>query len=191
MFLYLIHNTITGKYYVGKYQGSRIQDRWATHSREAANGSPYYLHRAMRKYGLENFTFHVLNNTIIDPVALAEWERFLIQLFRASDPAHGYNMTVGGRGVVGLKHGPKFRELRRKVLGNKQLLGHKHSAETKNKISASGKGKKRSAETRARMSDARKRWFKDNPCGSEFKNRMREIANRRWSSLTAKARAQA
>lgn len=48
------------------------------------------------------------------------------------------------------------------MLGNTRLLGHKHSEETKAKISAAGKGRKLSEETCHRMSDSKKAHVRNN-----------------------------
>jgi hypothetical protein len=46
--------------------------------------------------------------------------------------------------------------------GNKYLLGHKHTEETKRKIAKAGKGRKHSDKTKIKMSEkAKDRWFKE------------------------------
>ena len=49
---------------------------------------------------------------------------------------------------------PKSDETRRKMKGNKNALGYKHSEEAKKKMSEARKGKTKSEETRRRMSEA-------------------------------------
>lgn len=50
----------------------------------------------------------------------------------------------------------KYKKLSDSLKGNKHLLGHKHSEETRKKMSDSLKGKKHSAETRKKISESRK-----------------------------------
>lgn len=56
--IYKITNKINNNYYIGS--SIDIQDRWRKHISATKNNSKYPIHRAIRKYGLENFTFEVL-----------------------------------------------------------------------------------------------------------------------------------
>ena len=60
--IYKIENLIDGKCYVG--QSIDIEKRWANHKYILANKNDknhkYHLYRAMRKHGIENFRFSVL-----------------------------------------------------------------------------------------------------------------------------------
>ena len=51
---------------------------------------------------------------------------------------------------------PKSDETRRKMKGNKNALGYKHSEEVKKKMSEARKGKKRSEETKKKISETHK-----------------------------------
>src|ERR1051326_4564368 len=111
MVVYLIHNTVNGKYYVG--ETTRTLDcRWKEHLKHARLGSKTYLHRAIRKYGTAAFQVHALMSSLRTSEQLKEQERFLIRLFRASDSNFGYNRTPGGEGVG---PEPKSEEHRRKI----------------------------------------------------------------------------
>ena len=66
--IYKIENLINGKVYIG--QSTDIKDRWHRHKLYAKkqysnDGKRYYQHlyNAMRKYGLNNFSFEVLEET--------------------------------------------------------------------------------------------------------------------------------
>jgi group I intron endonuclease len=97
MFIYLIRNNITSQVYIGKFQGAKIKTRWKRHLWNARNGSDYYIHRAIAKYGEENFTCEVIATT--DQVELlAELETFCIRHFNSH--VTGYNLTLGGEGVT-------------------------------------------------------------------------------------------
>ena len=72
-------------------------------------------------------------------------------------------MTEGGEGAAN---------------GNKNLLGHKHSEETKKKIGESGKGRKHSEETKRKIAEANaKRIWSD-----ESRLKAAESAKNRWNN---------
>ena len=60
--IYRIKNNINQKNYVGK--SINIETRWKTHIYSSENGSQYPIHRALRKYGAENFSFSILEKDI-------------------------------------------------------------------------------------------------------------------------------
>lgn len=84
--IYLITNRITGDRYVGKTSRT-IEDRWYQHKKNAEYGQETYLYRAMRKYGIDNFTIEHLSD------GLDEEEILLIDQLHPE-----YNMTSGGDG---------------------------------------------------------------------------------------------
>lgn len=94
--IYKIENKINGHCYIG--QSRDIERRWRD-ERSAANTptdneyeSP--RSRAFRKYGIENFTFTVLEECSIE--RLNERERYYIQKYNSY--FNGYNQTLGGDG---------------------------------------------------------------------------------------------
>lgn len=56
--VYLVTNIENGKRYVGKTKGS-LAERWYNHVKDARAGSPYAIHRAIRKHGKQAFTREV------------------------------------------------------------------------------------------------------------------------------------
>ena len=61
--IYKIENLVNGKCYIG--QSKYIEKRWTDHKSNAFNSIQkdqykYPLYRAIRKYGLENFSFEVI-----------------------------------------------------------------------------------------------------------------------------------
>lgn len=85
--IYKIENLINHKVYIG--QSIDIHDRWISHINSKDD---CYIHRAIRKYGVENFSFEIL----IETYDLDYWEKRLIKLFHSNDLNFGYNMTEGG-----------------------------------------------------------------------------------------------
>lgn len=93
--IYCITNLINNKKYVGL--SSNILRRWGEHKRIPFNESSkeynYPLYRAIRKYGLENFNFEILERNL-DDKQLKEREAYWINYY---DSVHnGYNITEGG-----------------------------------------------------------------------------------------------
>src|SRR5208337_1014986 len=100
MQVYLVTNRANGKIYVGKTTGS-LERRWRLHCLNAMKrqGFCHFLYRAMRKYGAENFFVQTLT-LANSPGELNALERFFIAKFRSFDSEIGYNLTMGGEGVV-------------------------------------------------------------------------------------------
>ena len=61
--IYLITNKVNGKKYVG--QSIDIEERWKDHI-WASKKSKLLIYRAMRKYGIDNFDFSILEECSID-----------------------------------------------------------------------------------------------------------------------------
>jgi group I intron endonuclease len=112
--IYLLTNLITGLQYVGYDTSCDPENhRWRTHIDLALKGkSKCYVHRAIRKYGIENFSAEVIQwCRTIETLKKAEirW----IKKLRTLAPS-GYNMTGGGDGVYGYR-ASKSSKTRRSV----------------------------------------------------------------------------
>lgn len=92
--IYKITNIINGKCYIG--QSVNIHKRWNNHKSACYNTNAheynYYLYRAMRKYGIENFTFEIIEEC--EQILLNEREKFWISYYDTFK--NGYNETEGG-----------------------------------------------------------------------------------------------
>lgn len=92
--IYKITNKINGKVYIG--QSKYIERRWNRHRSAAFNPNDHnyniHLYRAIRKYGLENFSFEVLEECKVEE--LNEKEVYYIKLYNSF--FEGYNLTLGG-----------------------------------------------------------------------------------------------
>ena len=79
--IYKITNTLNNMCYIG--QSKNISKRWNNHKsvydNENSHGYNYYLYRAMRKYGIENFTFEIIEECDID--SLNEREIYWINYY--------------------------------------------------------------------------------------------------------------
>lgn len=91
----MIKNTINGDLYIGK--SINIKRRWRKHRNAYKNKNlkcyDYYLYRAMRKYGIENFEFIVLEEC--DEISLIEREQYYVDLYKPK-----YNMINPKQDVV-------------------------------------------------------------------------------------------
>ena len=92
--IYKITNQINGKCYIG--QSTNIHKRWNNHrsayQNQNAHEYNYYLYRAMRKYGIENFTFEVIEEC--KQSELNKRETYWIDYYDSYK--NGYNLTNGG-----------------------------------------------------------------------------------------------
>jgi group I intron endonuclease len=116
MVIYKITNKLDNKIYIGQTL-QNVSKRWIQHKSDArARKDHSVIHRAMNKHGIENFEI----TTITECRSLEEMndkEQYFIALLKSLVPA-GYNVSLGGE-------------------------NHKHSEETKKKLSAAKKGVKR------------------------------------------------
>lgn len=89
--IYKITNKINGHFYIG--QSIQIEKRWSNHKIAAFNkldkGYEYPLYRAIRKYGLENFDFEIIEECSKEQ--LNERENYWIKYYQPT-----YNQTEGG-----------------------------------------------------------------------------------------------
>jgi group I intron endonuclease len=148
MIIYLIRNRVNGKVYIGKFQAHDVQRRWRYHQKAAARGSRNCFHAAIRKYGHKAFSIEILCYAK-DKLELIELEKHYIAKYKSYPPqaGFGYNMTLGGDGIVGLKQSAEHR----RKLGlaiSKALNGRKLSASHKRNIGDAIRGKNVAAGTR-------------------------------------------
>jgi hypothetical protein len=129
-----------------KYVGQTIRtlkQRKSSHLSSSKKGSTYYLHRAIRKYGAENFKWEVIYNASSEE-ELNEKETFFIKEYNTNSQ-DGYNLTEGGRGIRGWKHSELTKEkIKQCAIKNKSaqyLKKFVQSEEGRKKISLMQLGK--------------------------------------------------
>lgn len=151
--IYGWYNTKSGKWYVG--QTIEEEKRFKSHIYDAINKkSNTHFHRALRKYGLENWVYCVLEDNILREnlnMREIDWIEYYDSFYS------GYNLTLGGGGIKGKPSGMKG-----KPAWNKGKINI-YSEETKRKQSESHKGiknynynKPRTEETKKKISNALK-----------------------------------
>lgn len=94
-YLYKIINSVNGKVYIGITNNPRIRKNQHWNFENRFNGKTInILYQAMRKYGLENFSFEVIcvgcKNYILDLEIKA------IKLYKTTEKKFGYNIKPGG-----------------------------------------------------------------------------------------------
>jgi group I intron endonuclease len=154
-YIYLITNLINGKIYVGKT--NKPSYRWTQHKKVAKGGSEkypneyYVIHKAIKKYGKDNFKFEIIEEFAMEDEAYF-FEEWWIEFLNSKNVNIGYNLNSGGKG--GLKPSPTT--IIKKSLA---MLGKKVSKETKEKLSILNTGSnnpnyglKRSTDTLSKMS---------------------------------------
>lgn len=162
--VYAIRNVVNGKTYVGS-AAKCIGHRWDTHKSDLRKGKHHSqrLQRAWNKYGESSFAFIVLE--LCDSLSCIKREQFYIDSMKSCDCQFGYNIV------------PKAGS----------HLGHKHSAESRKRMSDSAKGRKPSPESIAKGLETR-RGFKHS---KETKNRLAELARNISEETREKRRAAA
>ena len=92
--IYKITNKINNKCYIGC--SKNIEHRWVAHKSESIlEHNPQYnysIHKAFRKYGLDNFQFEIIE--LVNENNLYEREKYWINYYNSYNS--GYNETLGG-----------------------------------------------------------------------------------------------
>ncbi len=157
MFVYIISNSVNGKYYIGKTVGKNLEyylsrQFWCAHHQDKSRTSKPHLFNAMRKHPRECWSIAPLIQLQTEEDLLAA-EKFLIEIFGAR--RYGYNICAGGRGAIGYHHTP---EARAKIVASRNWekaaetnRGVPRSIDIRAKISKSNLGKIFSSDTREKL----------------------------------------
>jgi group I intron endonuclease len=135
-YVYIIHNILNNKVYIGK--AKNLQKRWAKHIEVASCKrivEKFFIHKAIAKYGVENFTFSMLQSFDNENDCFIA-EIYWIKYFQSKIKNYGYNLTDGGEGCSGRIVSEKTRQKMRD-----KATGRKHTPETKEKLRAINIGK--------------------------------------------------
>ena len=90
--IYIIKNNINNKVYIG--QSVNASERWKKHLSDVKNRQCQMIHKAMQKYGVENFYYEILERQIEN---YDEREQYWIKYYNSLAP-NGYNVSPGGQG---------------------------------------------------------------------------------------------
>ena len=201
--IYCVTCLPTGKLYFGQTV-KPIEKRWKRHIRDAKKASNNSFHRAIRKYGEENFlveevlpvsapTKEILKKKL-DYAEMRLIKRF--NTFR-----NGYNMTLGGEGALGFKlskesrkkisesrlgelnpnFGRKLSEEHRRNIGLSVRGKYKMTEEHKEKLRKVNSGRFISEETKRKISESKRgvpAWNKGLKCSEEWRRHNSEAQKR-------------
>jgi group I intron endonuclease len=167
MYIYLIVNHVTGKYYIGQHKGRNLKQYLQQKFYEAKNhlGGSSYLYASIRKHGREAFSIHALLSDVQTKLELDQHEKNFIEFLQSRNPEFGYNICKGGEGFTG-KHSSTARqkisaaskamwrkpEIRDVI--SKKAIGRKQSHEFCIALGERRRGKKASLETVQKLRDS-------------------------------------
>lgn len=132
--IYLITNKKTGQKYVG--QSVNIEKRWRKHCSLSNNYENSYIDSSIRKYGKSMFKLDILEVLPKNQDVLNEREIFWIEKYGTFKNKSHYNLTSGGKSLIGENH---------------PMYGKHLSEESKIKISNSLKGTPLSEKARQKL----------------------------------------
>lgn len=142
---YKVTNTINGKIYIG-FTSKDLETRKAAHLRTQKQNLRYF-HKAMIKYGSENFSWDIIYQSKDKEHCLKDMENYFINEYRSyvgfSD-CKGYNLTLGGEGIIGA------------ILSEEHINKINRNPEKIRKTAEKHRGMKRSDQAKQNMSDSRK-----------------------------------
>ena len=131
--------------YIGVYKGQDIKHRWNRHKRDAALGSEYAVHRAIRKY----------DHLIYEVLFSGPYEGCLqLEEYWRPNMHTGWNIHSGGRSCSPMQGRKHTNESKMKM--SRTWTGKTRSAESKIKQANTLKGHSTSESTKKKISDAQK-----------------------------------
>lgn len=119
--IYKIQCVIDKKVYIGQTVQHPPIKRWLDHYKEISNlSNELYLYRAIRKIGIQNFTFQILQ-TDIPLEELNNVEIHYIEKYKSDNPNKGYNLTKGGKFTAKSKiNEEKVKEIIKAIKNDKE-----------------------------------------------------------------------
>ncbi len=136
--IYKFQNNLNNKIYIGQTRKER--DRYNSHVN--CKNPLYELDRAIKYYGIENFTYEIIESFKSDNLdEVNSWmdkrEEYYIFFYNSLSP-NGYNLLSN-------RHHPEFSEVTKEKIStsclgsNNGFYGKKHSEETRKRMSESAK----------------------------------------------------
>ena len=146
MLIYKHTNKINNKAYIGKTIKT-MEERLSEHVKSALSGSETPFHKAIRKYGIDNFTSEILENNINENKLNLKEIYWIDKENTLCNIGHGYNITKGGEGGDLLTNNPRREEILKNRPDNSgenhPNYGKKLTDNHKLKMSKSLKGQKK------------------------------------------------
>lgn len=150
--IYKITCNAVNKSYIGS--SVNLYQRLQRHKRDLLNENHCndYLQRAFNKYGVDTFTYEILE--YVDKDAIYIREQYYINLHDTANYALGFNMCPVAGSRLGSKHSPDTLEKLSKARQN-----YKHSDETKQRISDANKGRTLTSDQKQKLSSSLKEYY--------------------------------
>ena len=189
-YIYLITNLVNGKKYIGQTT-NRPELRWRSHTGSARGKGDSALCRAMRKYGIVNFSFEVIYTCTIPLLDAAE--KYYIAEYDSFGKG-GYNCTSGSQ----FTHKRLSRAARKKISDKKYALytdvaeREKHSKickvahntpEAKLNHALATKKSTAKPEVHARRCAASKRRFEEHPVSDTTRRKQSKVQRKRFDTI--------
>lgn len=171
MIIYKATNLVNGKVYIGQTVNT-LKRRQVEHKSQSKKGN-FYFHRALRKHGIDNFSWEVLR--LCDNLkSLNAWEQYYILYYNTM--GNGYNLTSGGMNYT------RTKEMKLKMSQNhsKYWKGKKFSKEHRQKISKTNLNKKVSKKSRKKMSENNAKYWKGKHRSEKTKKKMSKNSTHHW-----------
>lgn len=166
--VYQAKNDTNNKLYIG-ITTRRLEERINEHKYDSfnrVNSSMTYFHNAIRKYGINHFSFEVLETVYSDNKTelihkLNNLERYYIQKYDTKNKNKGYNLINGGDGISGYRLTPEHKAIVSKTHKVKSL-SDEHKARISEFMRSDknpNRGKQLNDETKRKLRDANKGKF--------------------------------
>jgi len=149
--VYVATCSVNGKIYIG-ITSKNLKVRKRAHLNSASRGSPYYFHRALRKYGANAFVWEVVAHVPTWQAACAR-EIALIQQYDTRNPQKGYNSTSGGEGSLGVRAPDSVLEQISQTLKAWHASDDQKAKALREKVSHTKRGSVSSLETRLKQAE--------------------------------------
>lgn len=145
--VYTITNKLNGKQYVG-YSKNHLA-RWSQHKKmKPTNGKTSLIQKAIKKYGVENFSFDIIFESNDKEFTKEIQEPFFIQQLNTLVP-NGYNIAKGGSGGA-TRTGMQWDANTKQKISIS--VSKAMTTERRNNLAQKARGRKASETTKKKMS---------------------------------------
>lgn len=158
--IYLITNLINNKKYIGWTSRDPL-NRYKEHQRtnKPKNQDRSLISYALEKYGVDNFSFQILYQTLDLPHSKLMEQHFVSEHDSLTEQ-WGYNIDKGGNGHK--RSASTIEKHRKKILGRKQTEEHKRKKADairgeKNGMYGNKKGHPHTEETKRKISESQRK----------------------------------
>jgi group I intron endonuclease len=179
MIIYKITNHINDKVYIGQTIQTNPKMRWYGHQADARNGKKTHLYDSMRKHGIENFSWEVIDQA--DTIEyLNDLEAKWLDHYRNLGEVYN-NREAGGNKTHSAESIEKMRQVHKLRHANNVIGGWKRrdGGPMKGK-SHPGKGTKRTPEQIERIKAGQQNMLNSEK-GLEYRRKQSENSKRMWA----------